>query len=813
MNNQQSFQNYNNFYNYNSLYNPNINYQFSNNCPNFNMIANNYQSNNTNFNFPIYNIYETQNEIYIEHINKFDAIKISKNNNCDIGIIHNKNNVQINCGWQRFQAYAIIGIFDLNNIKYLGYASSVEETANILGSKIYVINSIELIKINNNINEPPFINNLKTEIKVFYSTKNFFYSNDYNISIPYNEFNRDIRFNNKYLMNYSLLKPFLDNNIPEYFYCPIIFGFVSCQNNIFIGNNFLNIEMDMAIIERYFNGNIRIINSNLLYIKQVELITVFRNKNNNLMNKKCSYIIYESSESINNIRSFTPFQITLIEELNKFTKIQCIINNLNNTISQKSIDSVIKSYNTNTLNNKIDKTSFASDWKISYFEDLSLENNLDFYTNDSLQQNLFYFIDINNNNLENNKNVESIKRLFWKLIKAEIKSQGLNIDIGKFGANDENKVYSNFNTLTELYENNINNNKRILLKQENKIFQEILDKYLNIEQQNPILEEVKSDDAFNKLKILGVTWNIGGKQLNPNYDISEIFTHNKLYIKGQTPDIIVVSFQEIVPLNANKILLSTNNQVQIGLCKNCLLNSLIKIFPEENFDIKLTKNIVGLLICIFVRREIKEKIVIKDTNEVKTGLLNLGNKAYYTISLKYMDKIFSIASGHFESGKEKNNKRIQTLYNILNQQIKVDSDSKHKFNDSDFWIILGDLNFRLENLEYENATNLIQEKNYDALYCMDQFHMAYEDENNLFLKNNISEGEIKFLPTYKFEKNSDNYEYNNKKVRVPAYCDRIFYSKKNGIKSLSYESVMNIRFSDHRPVTAAFEAFWDKEIK
>ena len=91
--------------------------------------------------------------------------------------------------------------------------------------------------------------------------------------------------------------------------------------------------------------------------------------------------------------------------------------------------------------------------------------------------------------------------------------------------------------------------------------------------------------------------------------------------------------------------------------------------------------------------------------------------------------------------------------------------------------------------------------------------MAYEDENNLFLKNNISEGEIKFLPTYKFEKNSDNYEYNNKKVRVPAYCDRIFYSKKNAIKSLSYESVMNIRFSDHRPVTAAFEAFWDKEIK
>ena len=94
---------------------------------------------------------------------------------------------------------------------------------------------------------------------------------------------------------------------------------------------------------------------------------------------------------------------------------------------------------------------------------------------------------------------------------------------------------------------------------------------------------------------------------------------------------------------------------------------------------------------------------------------------------------------------------------------------------------------------------------------MDQFHWAYEDESNSFLKDNINEGTIKFAPTYKFEINSDNYAFNKKKIRVPSWCDRIFFSKKNGIKIVSYDSVPNLKISDHRPVTAAFEIIPNKK--
>ena len=148
------------------------------------------------------------------------------------------------------------------------------------------------------------------------------------------------------------MKLFLDNDIPNYFYCQIIFGFVSGQNNISMGNNSSNI-LDIAIIERYINGNIRANNNDLVYIKQIEFITNFKDKNNILKNAICSYICYENGESINNIIAFSPFKMILVEELNKFENIFCKINNLNHKISLKNFEDEIKAYNKNVLNNRI----------------------------------------------------------------------------------------------------------------------------------------------------------------------------------------------------------------------------------------------------------------------------------------------------------------------------------------------------------------------------------------------------------------------------------------------------------------------------
>ena len=804
---QQPFQNLNNFVNYNFFINQNINYLNNN-------IQNSYMNNNiqiSQINAKPFNIIEMEKEIFIENINQFNCIKILKDNSNKIEII-NKNDIPNN-PTKKTQADAIIGFFNFNNIKYLGIVANSEESAMILTSKIYLIKSIELIKITNN-NESPYNLSLKENIKNLFATKNFYYSNDYKLSLILSQHNQ-YNINEKYLMNYSLLKIFFENNIPQCFYSQIIFGFVLGKNNISLGNNQLNIALDIIIIERYLNGNINMNNSNLVYIKQIEFITIFKNMNNIIANKKFSHICYESSESINNIKVFVPFKIALVEELNQFKNIVCILNNLTKDIKSKQFIDVITKYNKNLLNNKIGITNFSNEWKNELFEGLNIENQLDCYSDNTInQQNVFWFIDINNNNFDNNRCNEALKSLFWKMIQKEINIQILNINIGILSKKNTNIICKKYFELTDFYENSIDIYKRLLfLNKDKEIFQEILDKYLNthnisLNKENKI--ENEENKNTNKTKILCITWNVGGYPLKDNDDISEIFTHNHFYASGQSPDIIIISIQEIVDLNTKNILNSKNNQEAIEIWNNKLKASLNNIFPEQIYINPIYLDLVGLYVILFVKQDVLLKIIFNDFSEDKKGKFSLGNKGYFTFSFKYMDKIFSVASGHLESGSKKNLKRIKTLKEILNKKINVDSDNIHNFKDADFWIILGDLNFRIE-LSYENAISLIQEKNFTALYCMDQFHLAYEDERNQFLKDNINEGTINFGPTYKFEKNSDNYDYDNEKIRVPAWCDRIFFCKKNSIKNLSYDSVPNLKMSDHRPVTAAFEVYFEKE--
>ena len=88
---------------------------------------------------------------------------------------------------------------------------------------------------------------------------------------------------------------------------------------------------------------------------------------------------------------------------------------------------------------------------------------------------------------------------------------------------------------------------------------------------------------------------------------------------------------------------------------------------------------------------------------------------------------------------------------------------------------------------------------------------------------------IKFQPTYKYIKNSNEFDYtpknkeNNKKKKNPSWCDRVIYKKnayitKNGkkiITGVEYNSVMNENFiiSDHRPVYQILDVIIFKEDK
>lgn len=73
----------------------------------------------------------------------------------------------------------------------------------------------------------------------------------------------------------------------------------------------------------------------------------------------------------------------------------------------------------------------------------------------------------------------------------------------------------------------------------------------------------------------------------------------------------------------------------------------------------------------------------------------------------------------------------------------------------------------------------------------------------------FDEMEIHFKPTYKFDKGTDNYD-TSEKQRVPSWTDRILVYSKNKrfteLEQLRYNSISQIKFSDHKPVYAIFHA-------
>ena len=850
---------------------------------------NQYQNNNNsqNINNKLYNIKETDTDIYIERNKQNSIIKIPKSFNNRIYIVENEYEYMNINPIKNYQCDSIIGIFDLKDNKYLCIVTSSKVAAKVLGNFIFNIISIELIKItfnNESISDINFIN----DIKNLFLKKNFYYSNDYDLTLSlYNQYkinSYDYNGNNsnkkqlksKYLINSSLLKYFVDNNIPECFYSTIIFGYVGCKLDVDIDENIRNITVDIIIIERYYKKNIIINNDIPSHVKEIELICNFKNKNNKNIKNTFSFIFYINSESMNNISDFEPCKTVLIEEFEQYKNITCIVNNLNNYYNDNiKINNVINKFNTDLFNNKIKLIDFTSDWDKTLFFDTNNDsyNLINFYLNNSIdviQKNSFWFIDINNFFSDDDCCFNTFIRFMWKTIQKEINYLGLNIDIGLFDKNNNNNICNKFKDIIMKYHNDLDENKKSLYnnmnrdkiqetynncfisinnynkrsKTNNNTFRNnnnnnnIYNTSRNNEYNNNIYNTSRNnndnynrgnndnynnkdnnninkkyndnkkneDNTSKKIKVLCVTWNIAGISCRGDYNITELFTQNIFYHKNAPPDIIVVGIQEIIKLSITSVLSIVSNQENVRVWTDNILYTIKKVFPNTNYYELKCMDLVGIYIIVLIKSSLKDNIFLLDSNTTKTGIYGtMGNKGFFTLTLKCFDNYISFGSGHFEAGQSKNEDRIETLKQLLNKQINIyDNDNYNEyltFKDIEYWIILGDLNFRI-NLSFDDAFTLIQEKKYDILYGLDQFNSVMQ--NNDFLKNNINEKEIKFDPTYKYVKGSNEYAYDEDKIRVPAWTDRIFYCKKKGIKMLTYDSIRSMKYSDHRPVVGTF---------
>ena len=818
------------------------NQNFNNYYPSFNQ-TDNYKNENINQsqnsqNNKYFKINETINEFYIRNNRNNKSIKIYKldrereNGNKDI--------------IRTYQADSIIGIYELNEKKYLGIVTSSKIAAKIFNFYIFRIIKVELIKMSNNKETMSDIK-LKEEIENIFSTQNFYYSNEYDLSLSLysqnliNSYDFDGNNNNKkkleskYLINSDNLKYFVENNIPDCFYSIIIYGYVGCKIDVNLNEKNDNI-VDLILIERYYKKDI-IVNKDIPeYFKQIEFICSFKNNyNNNVF----SFIFYVKSKSMNNINDFMPFNNFVNGELDKYKNISCIVNNLNNYNQNFALKEKILNINLNFLNNKIKIIDFTSDWdKHLYFDTNNDSYNLiSFYQNQSvdiLQKNVILFLDINNYFSEDDCCFNAYIRLMWKAIQKEINFLRLNIDIGLFDKNNNNYICNKFKEIIMKYHNDLDENKKPLYNNINRDqIQFKLNNYI-INNKNDInYKDINKSKTFNlqknnndyniknneyqrnnsdrininahtnsnKVKIMCITWNIAGISCNVDYNITKLFTENIFYYKNEPPDIIVVGIQEIIKLSITSILSIVSNQENVITWTTNIINTISKVFKGIEYYQLKCMDLVGIYLLVLVKKSLRKNVSLIDSNTTKTGVYGtMGNKGFFTLTLKCFDSLISFGSGHFEAGQSKNEDRISTLIQLLNKSINI-NDVEFSFKDIDFWIILGDLNFRID-LSYEDAISLIKDKKYDVLYSLDQFNTSRE--NYPFLKEYIKEREINFEPTYKYVKGSNEYAYDEDKVRVPAWTDRIFYCKNKNIKMLTYDTIKSIKYSDHRPVVGTF---------
>ena len=764
-------------------------------------------------NKPFY-IKETKFAIYIENKNQNCSIKLPKPFERKISLIENNDEISNMNFLNVTPAEAILGIFNMNGNKYLAYVDSSENVASIMNNNIYSINSIELINITDKKEFTVDIDLIKV-IKELFSSGNFYYSDNYDIAFTFNNNVDNNKDNNKYIFNYPILKSFIDNKIPELFYSYVIFGYIEDKNNISLNET---IDIDIVVIERYYTRQIIISKEIPEYKKQIEVICSLKNKKNKYENRTFSYICYNSSESVKNINSFIPCDKIFSQELKSFKNIICIINNLGASENSPKLKSILEKINKNFFDNKISIIDFTSTYHNNKSIDSYISLCKDDTSNNNIQNDIFWFIDLDNENSHDNKYFNAFIKMIWKVIKEQVNLLDLNIDIGEFNNMKKSILYQKFNEIIiQYYNNNFKLKKPFFNGEENmEDYQKILDKYFhysdtdapimnvtniitNNNNNNSIKEKTNKEES-KKINILCITWNIAGIT-SKNYDIKELFTNNEIYKQKKAPDIIIFAIQEIVKLTFGNIINIFSNQKSVTTWTTNIILTLGDIYPNEVYREMKCLNLVGIYLLIMVKDSLTNDIVLKDHNITKTGIHGtMGNKGFCTVTFQCFDKITSIGSGHFEAGESKNDERIKTLIQLLNKPIKLVENQLITFKDADYWIILGDVNFRID-LSYGEVIKAIKEKKFDSLYKFDQFNTSLEKDE--FLQNHVCESKINFEPTYKYEKDSN--EYDKKKGRIPSYTDRIFFCKEEGIKMISYKCINNLKYSDHRPVIGVFE--------
>ncbi|XP_014479003.1 PREDICTED: type II inositol 1,4,5-trisphosphate 5-phosphatase [Dinoponera quadriceps] len=301
----------------------------------------------------------------------------------------------------------------------------------------------------------------------------------------------------------------------------------------------------------------------------------------------------------------------------------------------------------------------------------------------------------------------------------------------------------------------------------------------------------KEDDyMYSKtFRILTCTWNVNGQPPNG------INLHKWLSADETPPDIYAIGFQE---LDLSKEAFLFHETPREEEWRQVVVNSL---HPGGTYTQVALVRLVGIMLLVYAL-ETHIPYIEYSTDTVGTGIMGkLGNKGGVAVSCRIHNTSVCFVNAHLAAHCEEFERRNQDYADICARLSFAKFVPPKSFKDHDQIYWLGDLNYRITEMDVNAAKHHIAEGNYAPVLTFDQLGQQRK-VGRVF--HGFHEAHIDFKPTYKYDPGTDNWD-SSEKCRAPAWCDRVLW-KGDAIKSISYKSYMEFKISDHKPVSASFDS-------
>lgn len=286
------------------------------------------------------------------------------------------------------------------------------------------------------------------------------------------------------------------------------------------------------------------------------------------------------------------------------------------------------------------------------------------------------------------------------------------------------------------------------------------------------------------------TWNVNGQPPNG------ISLEQWLSCDPIPPDIYAIGFQEL-DLSKEAFLFNDTPREE----EWCQVVTKF-LHPQGTYCRIALVRLVGMMLIVFAQEKHVPFIKSVSTDTVGTGIMGkMGNKGGVAVSCSIHNTSVCFVNAHLAAHCEEYERRNQDYADICARLCfaRYVPPKALKAHDQIYW--LGDLNYRITEMEATIAKHHISIENFEPVLALDQ--LVQQRRLGKVLQG-YQEAEIKFKPTYKYDPGTDNWD-SSEKGRAPAWCDRILW-KGDAISPIEYRSHPELKISDHKPVSTIFDS-------